>query len=277
MTLPVNQRDNDTVFDGLKALVRHDRATHLLQTVYWHGGGATMGATAGMNRTFKAAVAALVLAVGFAGSVAAGTFEDAVAAYEREEYATALRLLRPLADQGSAEAQLKLGTMYDEGWGVSQDHAAALRWYRKAADQSNAPAQYILGAVYLDGVFVPQDYAVAASWFRKAADQGIDGAQYHLGNMYFYGRSVLQDDVAAVGWYRKAAYQGYAPAQFNLGGMYYKGRGVPQDYVTAHMWFNLAAAGGRKDAVKVRDMLAAMMTPAQIAEAQKLAREWKPK
>ena len=59
--------------------------------------------------------------------------------------------------------------------------------------------------------------------------------------------------------------------------MYVKGQGVPQDYVIAHMWFNLAAARGKKNAVKARDIVAAQMTPAQIAEAQKLAREWKPK
>jgi TPR repeat protein len=58
--------------------------------------------------------------------------------------------------------------------------------------------------------------------------------------------------------------------------LYGTGQGVPQDYVKAHMWFNLAAAGGHKNAVKARDMTAARMTAAQIAEAQKLAREWKP-
>jgi uncharacterized protein len=59
--------------------------------------------------------------------------------------------------------------------------------------------------------------------------------------------------------------------------MYRTGGGVPQDYVIAHMWFNLAAASGDKDAVKARDVVAAKMAPTQIAEAQKLAREWKPK
>ena len=78
-------------------------------------------------------------------------------------------------------------------------------------------------------------------------------------------------------WYRKAAEQGHAKAQLNLGIMYFTGRGVPQDYVQAHMWFNLSAAQGDADATKNRDIVAAKMTPAQIAEAQKLAREWKPK
>jgi TPR repeat protein len=59
--------------------------------------------------------------------------------------------------------------------------------------------------------------------------------------------------------------------------MYAQGQGVPQDYVRAHMWFNLLAAQGYKGASENRDKAARLMTPAQIAEAQKLAREWKPK
>jgi TPR repeat protein len=100
----------------------------------------------------------------------------------------------------------------------------------------------------------------------------------------FHGWGVPQDYAEAVKWYRKAADQGLPPAQSNLAGMYYFGRGVPQDYVRAHLWFNLAAAGytasetDRRDfAVKSRDELAKKMTSEQIAEAQKLAREWKPK
>jgi hypothetical protein len=100
--------------------------------------------------------------------------------------------------------------------------------------------------------------------------------------MYYEGRGVPQDDAEAARWYRKAAEQGYAEAQFNLGSMYYHGYGVPQDYVQAHMWYKLATSKippgeGRDEAVKNRDIVAKRMTPAQISEAQKLAREWKPK
>jgi TPR repeat protein len=77
--------------------------------------------------------------------------------------------------------------------------------------------------------------------------------------------------------YRQLAEQGNAAAQYNLGLMYEKSRGVAQDYVQAHMWYNLAAAKGEKRARKLRDSLAERMTPEQIAEAQRLAREWKPK
>ncbi len=153
----------------------------------------------------------LILVVCAAGPAVAGPFEDGAAAYAKGDYGTALRLWRPLAEQGDARAQYNLGLMYTNGLGVPQDDATAVSWYRKAAEQ------------------------------------------------------------------------GFAEAQFNLGSMYYGGKGVPQDYVQAHMWFNLAAARfdasekNRDLAVKNRDQVAAKMTPAQIAEAQKLAREWKPK
>ncbi len=89
-------------------------------------------------------------------------------------------------------------------------------------------------------------------------------------------RYVRQDNAEAARWYRKAADQGDSLAQYELGQMYVDGEGVPQDYVQAHMWFNLAASE-IKIAAKFRDDLASKMTPAQIAEAQKMAREWKPK
>jgi uncharacterized protein len=123
---------------------------------------------------------------------------------------------------------------------------------------------------------MPQDDAAAISWYRKAADQGLVDSQFLLGVMYLAGRGVPQDYVAAKSWFLKAADQGHGDAQFNLGALY-SGQGVSQDYVTAHMWLNLPAAGGNKDAAKYRNILAAKMTPAQIAEAQRLAREWKPK
>jgi TPR repeat protein len=94
--------------------------------------------------------------------------------------------------------------------------------------------------------------------------------------MYRKGKGVTQDYVTAVKWYRKAADQGNASAQFNLGNMYRKGRGVTQDYVQAHMWYNLAVAGGLREPGKIRDLLSKQMTPEEIAEAQRMAREWKP-
>ena len=93
--------------------------------------------------------------------------------------------------------------------------------------------------------------------------------------MYDKGQGVPRDDAQAVKWYRLAADQGVAKAQTNLGVKYANGRGVPQDDVQAHMWFNLAAAQGQGETY--RDLVEQMMTPQQIAQAQELARNWKPK
>ncbi len=126
------------------------------------------------------------------------------------------------------------------------------------------------------------DYETALREFQPLAEQGDAGAQYNLGLLYRQGLGVPQDDAEAVKWYRKAAEQGDATAQSRLGIMYGKGEGVPQDYVQAHMWFNLAASQlppgeDRDSAVGNRDDVARQMTPDQIAEAQRLARQWKPK
>jgi uncharacterized protein len=122
----------------------------------------------------------------------------------------------------------------------------------------------------------PQNYAEALKWFRLAAAQGSAGAQFFLGNMYLSGQGVPESYAEAVKWYRLAADQGNATAQVFLGNMYAYGQGVSQDYVRAHMWFNLSAAHGGQLAAEARDNIARRMTPAQIAESQKLAREWRP-
>ena len=139
-------------------------------------------------------------------------------------------------------------------------------------------------ADYLDGLRAYRlgDYATAFQEFKPLADKGYDRVQFRLGLMYYDGQGVPQDYAEAVKWFRKAAEQGNAAAQYNLGIMYYTSQGVPQDYVQAHMWSNLAAfrlpPGKKRDlAVENRDIIAAKMTPAQIAEAQRLALEWKPK
>ena len=126
--------------------------------------------------------------------------------------------------------------------------------------------------------------AAAAAWYLKAADQGDTAAQVKLGIFYGTGQGVPRDPAAAASWFRKAADQGEAAGQYNLGIMSASGKGVPLDYVQAHKWFNLASLRyaasdkeSREDAVRDREIVAAKMTPAQIAEAQKLAREWKPK
>ncbi len=95
--------------------------------------------------------------------------------------------------------------------------------------------------------------------------------------MYAIGKGVRQDYVEAVKWFRKAAEQGDASAQNSLGSMYLNGYGLLQDFVEAHKWFNLAAARGNKLAEQNRVTVSIAMTRTQIAEAPRLAREWRPK
>jgi TPR repeat protein len=129
---------------------------------------------------------------------------------------------------------------------------------------------------------VPQDYAEALRWLRLSAAQGLDHAQYNLGVMYAEGHGVPQNHAEALKLYRLAAAQGNSGAQFSLGKMYLEGRVVPQDFVLAHFWFNLTVVNSQgvpellAAATHNREVAATKMTPAQIAEAQKLAREWKP-
>jgi TPR repeat protein len=163
------------------------------------------------------------------------------------------------------------------GRGVPQDFKEALRWFRLAAEQGDPAAQFNLGLMYDEGTGIPQDFKEAARWYRRAAEQGDADARFNLGFMYSKGEGVPQDYKEALRWYRLAADQGDADAQFNLGVTYYKGRGIPQDFVQAHKWLNLAAAKGDKESSDARERVAQKITKSQIEEAQRLAREWKPK
>jgi uncharacterized protein len=201
-----------------------------------------------------------------------------------QDYAEAVKWFRKAADKGDDDAQHCLGIMFHDGLGVTQNLAESAKWFRRAAEQNQYDAQHKLGLMYALGEGVAQDYAEAVKWYRKAADQSNAGAQRNLGLMCAQGKGMVQDDAEAARWFRRAADQGNAEAQSDLAAMYKNGRGVPQDYSQAHKWLTLAAAGfpaseaeRRDKAIKNRESIASHMTPAQVAEAQRLAREWKPK
>lgn len=124
------------------------------------------------------------------------------------DYARALQLLLPFAEQGNASAQLALGDMYHQGLGVARDDAAAYAWNRKAAEQGSAHARTVLGTMHQEGWGTPQDDARALALFRLAADQGWAPAQLALGQAYLNGRGLPKDETQAAAWLRKAADQG---------------------------------------------------------------------
>ena len=188
-----------------------------------------------MKTTFKALMIAVGILVTSMTVSLAQDYQKALAAYNKGDYATALREWKPFAEQGDAIVQVLLGSMYQRGLGVTKDYTEAVNWYREAAEQGNKYAQSNLGVTYANGQGVTQDYAEAVNWYRKAAEQG------------------------------------YAGAQGNLGLMYYLGNGVIQNIVSAHMWLNIAASNGQEDAVKNRGFVQKKMTASQLEKAQDLA------
>lgn len=154
------------------------------------------------------------------------------------------------------------------------EYEAASKELRKSAEAGDLEAQNRLGIVYSEGL---QDYTQAKRWFEKAAGRGHTGAQVNLGTLYLQGNGAPQSDQMALFWFRRAAEQRDPLAFAKLGLMYAQGRGVPQDFIKAHMWYSLSAAHGEKRSAEAREALARQMTPAQLAEAQRLARDWAPK
>ncbi len=124
-----------------------------------------------------------------------------------------------------------------------------------------------------DAAYARGDYPAALAIYRELAAQGVAPAQFNLGVMHDFGQGVDPDPVAAVRWYREAAAQGHGGAQFNLGGMYFEGIGVAQDPLRAYMWFTLGAIAGAPGASRNRTAVGRLLTPDQLARAQRMARE----
>jgi TPR repeat protein len=103
-------------------------------------------------------------------------FAAGLEAYNRGDYATAMREFRSLAEAGDAVAQNFLGQMYSVGEGVPKDGAEAVQWFRKAAEQGHDISHHFLGAMYHEGVGAPKDFVQAYAWYNLAATQGRDGA-----------------------------------------------------------------------------------------------------
>jgi TPR repeat protein len=173
---------------------------------------------------------------------------------------------------GDAAAQCRLGRRLYL-FGTRQEWRM---WLEKSAAKNNLDAQYNLGVI-----LNKKGETQGIEWLEKAAARGDVDAKYKLGRLYYCGDDISQDYQLALKCFRDLAERGDSHGQFHLGLMYYKGEGVPQDFVAAHSWINLAASRAADNegarARSLRDLLAAEMTKDQIAEAQNLARQWKPR
>ncbi len=119
------------------------------------------------------------------------------------------------------------------------------------------------------------DYAAEIAIIRPMAEKGYPFAQFNMGVLYDEGKGVPLDDSQAMTWYRKAAEQGLPQAQVNLGIMYEQGEGVPPDFVRAYFWYELAESQGDGQAPQAKRDIARKMTPTQIEEAERQAKEFK--
>jgi TPR repeat protein len=127
---------------------------------------------------------------------------------------------------------------------------------KQSAEQGDANAQLMLGTLYEDGVGgLPSDLRLAAKWYEKSAKQGYTKAQYNLALLYEDGRGVDKDYKQAAYWYEKAANAGFSEAQNNLGLLYILGNGVKKDQKRAKQLFSASAAQGNADAARNLQML----------------------
>jgi TPR repeat protein len=207
-------------------------------------------------KTGPVAVALMLVA-----GVPAASANDGVAAFRDGDYLGAAR-----AFVGSIEGSL----------------SNAAEFLSRKVERSVGTVETLIGDAYYYGHGVSRDYSEAVRMYRRGAEKGSAMAQSTLGDIYFYGRGAPQDFAEAVKWWTLAADADMPTAQLNLSVMLANGDGAPQDYVRAHMYANLAASRlppgeDRETAVKNRDIVAKLMSREQLLEAQRLAREWRPR
>lgn len=159
------------------------------------------------------AAACAVLALIAVSPVRADAFEDGMAALRQGDFAGAVAIWTPLAENGHAEAQYRLGFAHAGGWGVPENPRQAAAWYLLAAAQGHAAAYVQLGHMYADGRHFPQSDTTAANWYRRAAGAGNPDGQYYLGSFYYEGRGVPRDFGEAYRMWQLAIAQGHEGAR----------------------------------------------------------------
>jgi len=180
------------------------------------------------------------------------------------------------AEQGGAEAQYTVGTMYATGKGTQLDYIEAQKWFRLAAAQDHPRALWSMGLLYDNGWGVERNRVEAFRWYRLAAEKGEPQAQTNVGAFYIEGLVIGQDVPEAIVWFRRAALQGQVRAMISLAKIYGEGLGVAQDRPRALMWMFIAAQTfaancmPNSDLQLQADQLARRMTFRELEEAARL-------
>ena len=155
------------------------------------------------------------------------------------------------AENGDAEAQIKVGNCYLKGDGREMDYTKAFEWYHKAAEQGNAVAQYRLGLFF----FQKKDFSNAVHWYTEALDNKNtdpdlkEKSLLRLGDCFYKGLGAIRRDYdSAVFFYEQAAKLGNVDAQIIVGNCYANGQGVKKDEKKAFKWISQAAEKGSAEA-----------------------------
>ena len=188
--------------------------------------------------TARCVLATAIVSMLGVGSAGAG-FVEAVDAYERGDFETAVRDLSPLADDGNVEAQFYMAYMYETGKGVPVDLEQAAHWYLSAAEQGEPKAQFNLAAAFESARGVETDLVQTHRWYLASAESGFLRAQYKVAEIYLSGAGLYEPDL-----------------------------------IQAYKWFNLCGRERHRDARKRKRRVAHMMDPYDLAEAELQARLW---
>lgn len=257
-------------------------------------------------------LSAIVCVVIASGSSATAAPPEAFEAFKHDDYATVLRVCEAPAKAGDSVCQDMLGVLYSEGEGVARDQATAFHWFQLAAAQGNPTAEFNLALAYERGEGVAKnpaeaekwytkaaesglpyaefrlariaasrdDWKTAVKWLRPAAAQGLPPAQSMLGVAYESGHGVRRSEKQAAKWYEAAADHGDILAQSRFAGLYERGDGVDQDFKESYFWYAVALRDP-KDPTAKQDAeglkrVAARLSPADVADAAQIAKDWKP-
>ncbi len=276
----------------------------------FHGGRGTAARPTFAHLTF-AVIAALLIDLGFSRTADA-SYEAGMHAFMTGRFDEALAHFEPMVKQRHSLSETALGLMYMNGMGVPKDPARAaslfaraassgnsaaanylgilhqagvgvplrldlaFKWFRQSAEGGYPEGELNLGIMYEEGLGVSVDYEQAAAWYGRGATRGLGGALFRLALLYDTGRGVERDGAKSAVLLERASARGNAQARTALGQKYVDGDGVTADPVVAYMYLILGSSLGDKSGAPIMQELERVMTPAQLDEAHRLARNWRP-
>ncbi len=227
-----------------------------------------------MMRLFAALIALGLVA---SGAVHAD-YAKGRSAFMQRDYATAGAEFEAAAKVGNIQAMAALGSLYAEGLGVARDDQRAFEWYLRAAEGGHATAQGVVARLYSTGQGTPKNDANALLWARRGAEKGDAESQYVMGLRHAGGLGVKRDSGEALLWFGAAAEQGLVRAQYSVGFLLAQGAAAAKNPVhaermrsEAYKWLLIAERSGDANATKGLNAVRKLMSPEQIAEAEKSA------